>query len=104
MDKTKDIENKEITEKIYSHPADFLREILSDDTPVKDKPLNKPFKDKYEIMPTSNGKIMRYYLKRPQIDFINEIASKSNKSPSEVLRMIISNYKEIRLLVKKIEC
>jgi len=55
----------------------------------------------YEVMPTNKGKIMRYYLKRPQIDFINELAVQLDKCPSEVLRIIISTYKEISFTVKK---
>jgi len=92
MDKIRDIENNEITEKTYSHPADFLREIFDGEL---------PFKGKYDRMPTDNGKIMRYYLKNPQIDFINELASKLKKSPSETLRVIVSNYKEINLLMQR---
>ena len=58
-------------------------------------------KQTYEKMPTQNGATYRYYLKSQQVDFINELAISSDKSPSEILRSIVDTYKQISFLVKK---
>jgi hypothetical protein len=58
-------------------------------------------KQRYDRMPTDNGRIKAYYLRNHNINFIEELSIEYNKSPSETLRLILSDFEEIRFLIKK---
>ena len=58
-------------------------------------------KEKYDIMPTNNGRTKAYYIKNYDINFIEELSIEYNKSPSETLRLILADFREIRFLIKK---
>jgi hypothetical protein len=56
-----------------------------------------------EKMPSKNGRTFKFYIKPEQEDYLGELVSKLDKSPSEILRTIIDTHKEVSFLFDKLE-